>query len=105
VEHLEEDVGIPTLVVGDLNMHEDPHTKLRILHDSKKVTFPSTGENLDHVGWLPLEWVRDAACLTCATLGPRCVSCRVHTDIWWSDHHPVEYTIYLPLHQRGRGLG
>jgi endonuclease/exonuclease/phosphatase family metal-dependent hydrolase len=97
----DHDAGIPALLVGDLNTHTDPHRYMRILHppDDVKVTFPATGENLDHVAWMPLQWSGD--CGMCAVLGPRCVECRVHTEAPWSDHVPVEYTIYLPQHQRG----
>lgn len=101
----DHDAGIPALLVGDLNTDTDPHNYLRILHPPKgaaataKITFPITGENLDHVAWMPLQW--SGACGMCAVLGPRCVECRVHTEAPWSDHLPVEYTIYLPQHQRG----
>jgi endonuclease/exonuclease/phosphatase family metal-dependent hydrolase len=94
LDYVGRDAGAPSLLVGDLNTHKDPHRYLRILHPLAKITFPATGENLDHVAWMPLEWA--GTCGYCAIHGPLSVGCVVHSDIEWSDHLPVEYTIHLP---------
>ena len=92
----------PVLVAGDLNCEVSPHPHLRFLHpDScnllRKATFYSTGEDLDHFGWLPLQWASEN-CTFCNIdrLGPRLESCSIYSAPW-SDHAPVIATIFLPL--------
>jgi len=92
----------PVLIAGDMNCEQSPHSHLRFLHpvgrDSleKKHTFYSTGEDLDHVGWIPLQWSK-RGCHYCDInkLGPRMTTCTVFQKPW-SDHAPVLAKIYLP---------
>ena len=51
----------PVLVIGDFNQESSLHPHLRTLHvpsalPMKKATFFRTGEDLDHVAWMPLQW-------------------------------------------------
>jgi endonuclease/exonuclease/phosphatase family metal-dependent hydrolase len=92
---------VPALVIGDLNCEHSPHPHLRFLslHSSaplRKRTFYSTGEDLDHIGWLPLQWT-NPNCAFCdiERNGPRMESCQVLQKPW-SDHAPVLATIYVP---------
>jgi mRNA deadenylase 3'-5' endonuclease subunit Ccr4 len=87
----------PALVIGDLNCEVSPHPYLRFLHlhsDLKKHTFPSTGEDLDHIGWLPLQW---ATCSFCDIdkQGPQLTACEI-PSVPWSDHAPLLATVVLP---------
>jgi endonuclease/exonuclease/phosphatase family metal-dependent hydrolase len=89
---------VPALVVGDLNCEHSPHPHLRFLTQSllRKRTFYATGEDLDHIGWLPLQWT-NPQCAFCdiERNGPRMESCKVLQKPW-SDHAPVLATIYVP---------
>ncbi len=89
----------PVLVVGDLNQETSLHPYLRSLHPSssypiKKATFFQTGEDLDHVAWMPVQWARHLGCGFCGEYGPSLTYCRVHT-VQWSDHAPVELKVLL----------
>lgn len=92
----------PVLVVGDLNCENSPHPHVRFLHPDmdvhiRKATFYHTGENLDHVAWLPLQYAPQN-CTFCDIVrqGPRLVTCQVF-ERSWSDHAPVLCNIYVPL--------
>jgi mRNA deadenylase 3'-5' endonuclease subunit Ccr4 len=92
---------IPVLIAGDLNCEVSPHPHVRFLHPYteihlRKATFYHTGENLDHVAWLPLQWA-DPGCTFCdiERHGPRLVSCKVFEKPW-SDHAPVLLTVLVP---------
>jgi endonuclease/exonuclease/phosphatase family metal-dependent hydrolase len=101
----------PALVVGDLNCEISPHPYLRFLQmdlSLKKHTFPSTGEDLDHVAWMPLQWATATAfaaagkkgsggCSFCDidAQGPRIVACEI-TDVPWSDHLPLLVRVLVP---------
>jgi endonuclease/exonuclease/phosphatase family metal-dependent hydrolase len=85
----------PVLVIGDFNQESSLHPHLRTLHvpsalPIKKATFFQTGEDLDHVAWMPLQW-SDArgGCGFCGKYGPALELCKVH-PLPWSDHAPVE---------------
>jgi hypothetical protein len=85
---------IPVLIAGDLNCEVSPHPHVRFLHPYtdtrlRKATFYHTGENLDHVAWLPLQWA-DPGCTFCdiERRGPRLLSCKIFEKPW-SDHAPV----------------
>ena len=92
----------PVLIVGDMNCEQSPHSHLRFLQvpDSgplqKKHTFPSTGEDLDHIAWIPLQWA-EPGCHYCDInkLGPVMTSCNVENKPW-SDHSPVLARIRIP---------
>ena len=91
----------PVLVVGDLNCEHSPHPHIRFLRTCtpallKKRTFYLTGEDLDHIGWLPLQWANpDCPFCDIERNGPRMESCRVLQKPW-SDHAPVIASIYIP---------
>jgi len=91
----------PVLIVGDLNCEASPHPYVRFLKlpgaPLRKSTFYSTGEDLDHIAWLPLQWVRDG-CHYCDVVrrGPQILQCTVFEKPW-SDHAPVLATVYIPL--------
>jgi endonuclease/exonuclease/phosphatase family metal-dependent hydrolase len=88
----------PVLVIGDFNQESSLHPHLRTLHvpsalPMKKATFFRTGEDLDHVAWMPLQW-SDArgGCGFCGKYGPALELCKVH-PLSWSDHAPVEMKV------------
>lgn len=90
------------LVVGDMNAERSPHSLMRymtLIDDSRlqKSTFYETGEDLDHVAWLPLQWARPN-CPFCDFVrqGPRLTHCQVF-QVPWSDHAPVVFSIFMPL--------
>ena len=91
----------PVLVAGDFNCETSPYPALRFLHPLndnliRKSTFYDTGEDLDHVAWLPFQWAKDG-CGLCDIVrqGPILESCVVF-DKSWSDHYPVLFKIRLP---------
>lgn len=94
-------VNDPVLVVGDLNQEVSLHPHLRSLHPVatdprlKKRTFLPTGQDLDHVAWLPLQWA-SPTCIFCLDQGPQLLRCKVHDDRVWSDHAPVEMVLHIP---------
>ena len=89
---------VPGLLVGDLNCEQSSHPYLRFLHPVstllKKHTFPRTGEDLDHVAWVPLQWSRPG-CGFCDARGPHLLGCSV-LRVPWSDHAPVAFTVRIP---------
>lgn len=95
----------PVLVVGDLNQEVSLHPHLRSLQPVafdprlKKRTFLPTGQDLDHVAWLPLQWA-SRSCRFCLDQGPQLLRCRVHDQQPWSDHAPVEMVLHIPLRIR-----
>jgi hypothetical protein len=90
------------LVVGDMNCERSPESLIRYMTPVdesrlKKATFYSTGEDLDHVAWLPLQWARpDCQFCDFVRRGPRLLGCQVFQKPW-SDHAPVLFSIFLPL--------
>ena len=90
----------PVIVIGDFNQESSLHPHLRTLpppssFPMKKSTFFRTGEDLDHVAWMPLQWVGEG-CGFCGTFGPFLDYCKVHS-VPWSDHAPVEIKMRYPL--------
>jgi exonuclease III len=90
------------LVVGDMNCERSPEPLIRYMTHVdesrlKKATFYSTGEDLDHVAWFPLQWARPN-CQFCDFVrrGPRLLGCQIFQKPW-SDHAPVVFSIFLPL--------
>jgi exonuclease III len=91
----------PVLVAGDFNCEVSPYPALRFLHPLhddliRKSTFYPTGENLDHVAWIPLQWA-NPGCGLCDVErhGPILESCVIHNKSW-SDHAPVVFNIRMP---------
>jgi exonuclease III len=69
------------LIVGDLNQDGSIHPSVNNLcckHGDALSTFPSTGENLDHMAWIVGTGVT-----------PLLQSIQIRTDISFSDHSPV----------------
>lgn len=95
----------PVLVCGDLNCERSPHSELRFitpLHQNlfHKSTFYSTGEDLDHVGWI-LPQYAPKGCELCDVerYGPILKNCQIY-QLSYSDHAPVEFDIRVPLLRR-----
>jgi len=89
----------PTLVLGDLNCEHSPHPYVRFLRAcdiTQKHTFPSTGEDLDHIAWIPLQYA-DPGCGYCDVdrRGPAFESCSV-VPLPWSDHSPLLAVVRIP---------
>jgi hypothetical protein len=92
----------PVIVTGDMNCEHSPCPSLRFLRDEslRKVTFPLTGENLDHVAWLPTQWAPlGAAWCQFPQRGVRARSVRVD-PVSYSDHFPVLVDLIIPEIQR-----
>jgi endonuclease/exonuclease/phosphatase family metal-dependent hydrolase len=92
----------PVLIAGDLNCEASPHPYVRFLKPPvgvplRKSTFYSTGEDLDHIAWLPLQWAREG-CHYCDVVqhGPQMESCVVYEKPW-SDHAPIVANVRIPL--------
>lgn len=97
---------VPALIVGDLNCEHSPHPYLRFLnphppHILRKRTFYSSGEDLDHIGWLPLQWA-NPNCMWCDIVrnGPQIKSIQVFQKPW-SDHAPILASVYVPKNPKG----
>jgi endonuclease/exonuclease/phosphatase family metal-dependent hydrolase len=96
-----KDYKEPVMVIGDFNQESSLHPHLRTLHTPsalplKKATFFRTGEDLDHVAWMPLQWSAVlGGCGFCGKYGPSLELCKVH-PMPWSDHAPVEIKVRLP---------
>jgi len=91
----------PVLIVGDLNCALSPYSEVRflnVLHENRfhKSTFFSTGEDLDHVAWLPCQYAKPG-CIMCdiERFGPKLRGCKIH-QISYSDHAPILYNIQVP---------
>jgi len=97
VRWLEKDPD-PVLLAGDMNCERSPHPHVRFLKDSvlQKVTLPKTGEDLDHVAWIPTQWA-PIGTPWCAfdSAGVRAISYRVD-PVPWSDHFPVVVDVEIP---------
>jgi exonuclease III len=93
---------VPVLIVGDLNCNISPNSNFRFLsfiHNNlfHKSTFFSTGEDLDHVAWIPSQYA-PLGCHMCdiELYGPKLKNCIIHNNIHFSDHAPVHYDIHIP---------
>jgi len=88
----------PVVLAGDMNCERSPHPHVRFLKDSvlRKVTLPSTGEDLDHIAWIPTQWspVGTTWCKFDST-GVRALLYRVD-PVPWSDHFPVVVDVEIP---------
>lgn len=91
----------PVLLIGDLNQEETLHPYLRFLHPLssmplRKATFIDTGEDLDHIAWLPLQYSA-AGCGFCdiRRKGPQLQKIQIHA-LPFSDHAAVEAEILIP---------
>ena len=98
----------PAFLIGDLNIEHSPHSSVRYMtlpDESRlqKSTFYSTGENLDHCAWFPLQWsmamalINGSSCSFCDfnRRGPRMTRCEIH-QLHLSDHAPVLFSFVVP---------
>ena len=95
LEHT-RNIRTPMLLVGDVNCELSPHPHIRFLRMPlmKKHTFLETGEDLDHIGWFPLQYAECGFC-DIEKRGPVMESCAV-TPLSFSDHFPVLATVRIP---------
>jgi endonuclease/exonuclease/phosphatase family metal-dependent hydrolase len=102
IHHYDQGIRDPVLVVGDFNQESSLHPYLRTLHPPsslplKKATFFRTGEDLDHIAWMPVQWsAAIGGCGFCGNYGPALQYCKVH-QVALSDHAPVE--MHVRLHE------
>ena len=91
---------IPAFLTGDLNCEASPHPDVRFFYPSaplRKSTFPSTGEDLDHIAWIPVQWVQDGRpWCSIDTTGPQIVGYTV-TPLPYSDHYPILVDLHVPV--------
>jgi endonuclease/exonuclease/phosphatase family metal-dependent hydrolase len=76
---------LPTVIVGDLNQEGLIHPRIQNIccnHTDSIITFPSTGENLDHAAWI-----------TGTGSIPHLQSCHIRHEVKHSDHSPMIVTI------------
>jgi exonuclease III len=80
-----------SLIIGDLNSEEESHDDLVYLTGERrgirKHTFEPTGEDLDHVAFLPRLWINYVL--------PIVSEVAVLTRLWWSDHWPIHVVLEL----------
>ena len=90
---------IPAFIIGDLNCEASPHPDVRFFYPAaplRKSTFPSTGEDLDHIAWIPVQWVKDGRpWCSIDTSGPQILSYTV-TPLPYSDHYPILVDLHVP---------
>jgi exonuclease III len=90
---------VPAFLIGDFNCEASPHRDVRFFYPAaplRKSTFPETGEDLDHIAWLPLQWTHPGRpWCNMDTTGPRILSYSV-TPLPYSDHYPILVDVYVP---------
>jgi exonuclease III len=90
-EYLNKTPKYRHFLVGDLNSEKEAHDEFLYLTGQKngimKHTFPSTGEDLDHVAILPKFWNSIAK--------PIIKEISVLSKLNWSDHWPIHIVIYV----------
>jgi len=95
----EYSVKTPTFVVGDFNCEASPHCDVRFFYPAaplRKSTFPETGEDLDHIAWMPLQWTHPGVpWCTMDRTGPKILSYTV-TPLPYSDHYPILVDLWVP---------
>jgi hypothetical protein len=81
------------LIIGDLNSNLEAHEDIRYLtgmvNGIMKNTFPSTGEDLDHVAIMPHFWLK--------IIKPIVKYVAVLTKLKWSDHWPISVNLLLGI--------
>jgi endonuclease/exonuclease/phosphatase family metal-dependent hydrolase len=79
------------VLIGDLNSEVESHEEIKHLTGAtagiSKHTFPSTGEDLDHVAILPKFWSK--------FLAPIVKNVMVLVKLKWSDHWPIHVELLL----------
>jgi endonuclease/exonuclease/phosphatase family metal-dependent hydrolase len=97
VRWLEKDRD-PVVLLGDMNCETSPHPHIRFLNDSvaRKSTFEKTGEDIDHVAWIPTQWApMGTSWCGFPDAGIKAVKCRVD-PVPYSDHFPVVVDLVIP---------
>jgi len=88
----------PVLLAGDMNCEVSPHPHIRFLRDAviRKSTLHSTGEDIDHIAWIPTQWAPPGTAW-CAfdVAGVQATAYRVD-PVRWSDHFPVVVDVAIP---------
>jgi exonuclease III len=86
-----EHVKTNHLIIGDINCEIEPHNDFLYLTGRKtgiqKHTFICTGEDLDHVAYIPKIMPKR----------PIVKEVSVLSKLWWSDHWPIFVIVELPL--------
>jgi exonuclease III len=89
----------PVILAGDMNCEYSPHPHVRFLHHGssvKKSTFPLTGEDLDHVAWIPTQWAPPGVSwCRFDTKGIRAATYSVD-PVDYSDHFPILVDLVIP---------
>ena len=82
-----------SLIIGDLNSEDEVHDELVYLTGPKngicKHTFEPTGEDLDHVAFVPRKWMNYVL--------PVIHNIEVLSLLWWSDHWPIHVVLEFIL--------
>jgi exonuclease III len=83
--------NIRHILIGDLNSEIEPHDEIKYLTGAtagiSKHTFPSTGEDLDHIAILPKFWSKFLKPITQKVI--------VLMKLSWSDHWPIYIELFL----------
>jgi len=73
------------IIIGDINSESEPHSDITYLTGTRagisKHTFQPTGEDLDHVAFVPSLWKGYTV--------PVAKEVAVLHKLWWSDHWPI----------------
>ena len=97
VHWLEHDPN-PVILAGDMNCEYSPHPSVRFIRPEglRKCTFPQTGEDLDHLAWIPTQWA-PVGTHWCHfdKAGIRVAAYKVD-PVKWSDHFPVLAEVLVP---------
>jgi len=98
----------PTFVIGDFNCEASPHSDVRFFYPAaplRKSTFPETGEDLDHIAWMPLQWTQPGQpWCTMNITGPKILSYTV-TPLPYSDHYPILVDLEVPAFPAQKAKG
>ena len=85
-----EKTKLKHLIIGDINSENEPHDEFLYLTGKKngiqKHTFIETGEDLDHVAYIP-KFMQKAI--------PIVKEISVLSNLWWSDHWPIDVIVEL----------
>jgi len=88
LDFLKVHVGVKHLLVGDLYAEKEAHEEIVYLTGSKndiqKHTFWPTGEDLDHVAYIPKIY---------KGVMPKVSRVSVLERLWWSDHWPIDVSL------------
>lgn len=87
IDFLKAHSNIKHIIVGDLNAEEEAHEDLKYItgpnNNIRKHTFEPTGEDLDHVAYVP----------KFCKMRPITEKVAVLDRLWWSDHWPIDVVV------------